>query len=69
MGQPWHATQIINCVEISQAGVIAEILPRDCQFRQEGFGDPVQQLQFGTLLPLTYHLSPAEISCVLSECS
>ncbi|USS96948.1 hypothetical protein M5J15_16275 (plasmid) [Serratia symbiotica] len=60
-------TEIINGIEICQAGVVQLILLRNIQCRQDVAGFAVQWLKYGPFFSFLEHLAPAEITCILPE--
>ena len=62
-----QVAQVVDGVEIRQAGVIQQVLLRDAKFGQQRLGDPVQRCQRGALLAFAGHLTPAEILGILLE--
>lgn len=59
--------EIINGIEIRQAGLVKQILLRNIQCWQDVTGFAVQGLQYGPLFPFLNHLTPAKITCILPD--
>jgi len=68
MGLRWpHPSQVVDCVDQGEVGVAADVLLRDAERRQQGFGGLVDRRQRCAFQPLGGHHLVSEVAGVLLE--